>query len=196
MRRSVREGSEPLAKARQVSGPELLIGLRSSAGCLAHSPPPSVDGVQRPLVAVLLANRAGGMLKGAMEQPMSDARSQPTSQPEELTAHDRGEIARARRAGQGIGSPVPVTHFFFSPGVYPVQAVAALRGMGIDDVVVDEEVSGDRYWHVTAFHTLALTAGAIAEAKREMGRVATQADVRYDGWRVALLVGEELSLGQ
>jgi hypothetical protein len=63
--------------------------------------------------------------------------------------------------------------------------------MGVADVVVDEEISGDGYWHVAAFTTLRLTPEAIRESMRQMMLLAVATGIRYNGWQVTLTAGEE-----
>ena len=66
--------------------------------------------------------------------------------------------------------------------------------MGITDVVVDEEISGDGWWHVAAFPVLRLTPEAIVGAKRLMMRLAAATGIRYHGWHVTLNGLEEQQL--
>jgi len=66
--------------------------------------------------------------------------------------------------------------------------------MGITDVVVGEEISGDGWWHVAAVTALRLTPEAIVEAKRQMMRLAVATGMRFDRWQVTLNVGEETQL--
>jgi hypothetical protein len=110
------------------------------------------------------------------------------------TMRDRDESARALRAGRELGALVPVTYFFSSPGVYPAPALQALRSMGIDHISVDEEMTGDGFWHVAAFTIAELSEAAISEANAVMGSVAARAGVEYDGWTLTLTVGEEREL--
>lgn len=70
----------------------------------------------------------------------------------------------------------------------------ALNGMEIADVVVDEELTGDGYWHVAAFTTCLLTAPEAGGAERRMKQIAQDAGAEYDGWRVTLTAGEEQRL--
>jgi len=107
-----------------------------------------------------------------------------------LTVHERTQLARALRAGRDVSAPVGVTYFFFARGPEPVEAAAMLRDNGMR-VVVDEEISGDRYWHIAAFTKVTLTASAIHQADSAMERIATQTRVRYDGWHVSLTIGED-----
>ena len=66
--------------------------------------------------------------------------------------------------------------------------------MGVAEVIVDEEISGDGWWHVSAFTTLWLTPETIRASKRQMMRLAVATGVRYDGWQVTLNVAEEKQL--
>ncbi|MDX8031817.1 ribonuclease E inhibitor RraB [Lentzea sp. BCCO 10_0856] len=75
--------------------------------------------------------------------------------------------------------------------------MSALRELAITDVVVDEEATGDGYWHVAAFGTLSLVAAEVSRAERQMERIAQDSDARYDGWKVTRTVGEDgRDLGQ
>ncbi|MET9225953.1 ribonuclease E inhibitor RraB [Lentzea sp. NPDC003310] len=76
-----------------------------------------------------------------------------------------------------------VTHFFSSPGRHPAAVVDALRELGITEVVVDEEVTGDGFWHVAAFGSLPSDEAAVSDTERRMRRIAQDADARYDGWQ-------------
>ncbi|MEU0883357.1 ribonuclease E inhibitor RraB [Lentzea sp. NPDC005914] len=69
-----------------------------------------------------------------------------------------------------------------------------MRELAIIDVVVDEEVSGDGYWHVAAFGTLPLVEAEVSQAERQMERIAQDSDAKYDGWKVTLTAGEEQQL--
>lgn len=89
---------------------------------------------------------------------------------------------------------VSVTHFFSSPGRHPEAVVRALNGLEITDVVVDEEVTGDGYWHVAAFTTCLLTVPEAGGVERRMEQIAEDAGAEYDGWRVTLTAGEEQRL--
>jgi Regulator of ribonuclease activity B len=113
-----------------------------------------------------------------------------------LSPGERLQYDRAVAAGRDISAPVRVTYFFGleSPGSRPDATEEALSAMGVAEVVVDEEISGDGRWHVAAFATLRLTPEAIREAKREMMRLAVATGIRYHGWRVTLNVAEERQL--
>jgi hypothetical protein len=111
----------------------------------------------------------------------------------ELSPHDLRERERAARAGRDISVSVGVTHFFSladAPGDRPKGAEDALRVAGIDDLFVDEELSGDRYWHIAAFTVLLLEPRAIRSAERQMAQLATDNGCVYDGWHVTLTAGE------
>jgi hypothetical protein len=111
----------------------------------------------------------------------------------EFSPGERLQYARAVAAGRDISAPVGVTHFFSlgSPGSRPDATEDALSAMGVADVVVDEEISGDGYWHVAAFTTLRLTPEAIRESMRQMMLLAVATGIRYNGWQVTLTAGEE-----
>lgn len=106
-----------------------------------------------------------------------------------LTPREREEIARALRAGRDLSAPIAVTHFFSGRGHEPGEAAALLRERGLR-VVVDEESSGDGYWHIAAFGELTLTPATIHQANRTMESIALQTRVHYDGWRVSMTIGE------
>ena len=109
---------------------------------------------------------------------------------------ERRQYDRAVAAGRDISAPVRVTHFFGleSPSLRPDVTEEALSAMGVAEVVVDEEISGDGRWHVAAFTTLRLTPETIREAKRQMMRLAVATGIRYHGWKVTLNGGEERQL--
>lgn len=108
-----------------------------------------------------------------------------------MTSQNRGERAWALKARRSLASPVPVTYFFSAPQHDPTSAIVALRSKGITEIVVDEEVTGDGFWHVAAFSTLLLTDSAIQAAHRAMEELAAQTGVQYDGWCVTRAAGEE-----
>jgi Regulator of ribonuclease activity B len=114
----------------------------------------------------------------------------------ELSPGERLQYDRAVLAGRDISAPVRVTYFLRlgSPGDRPVATEEALSAMGITDVTVDEEISGDGWWHVAAFPMLQLTPEAIVGAKRLMMRLAAATGIRYQGWHVTLNGGEERQL--
>lgn len=101
---------------------------------------------------------------------------------------ERLQYDRAVAAGRDISAPVRVTYFFGleSPGSRPNATEEALSAIGVAEVIVDEEISGDGWWHVTAFTTLRLSPEAIRESERQMMRLAVATGVRYDGWQVTL----------
>lgn len=94
------------------------------------------------------------------------------------------ERARAEHEGWDLSRPVAVTHFFSSPGRYPEAVMRSLDSVGINDVVADEELEGDGYWHVAAFTTCLVTETEIGSVERQMDQIAHDADARYDGWIV------------
>ncbi|HEX6527625.1 MAG TPA: ribonuclease E inhibitor RraB [Streptosporangiaceae bacterium] len=114
----------------------------------------------------------------------------------EFSSGERLQYDRAVAAGRDISAPVRVTYFFGlgSPGSRPGAAEEALSAMGVAEVVVDEEISGDGRWHVAAVTTLRLTPEAIREAKRQMMRLAVATGIRYHGWKVTLNAAEERRL--
>jgi hypothetical protein len=114
----------------------------------------------------------------------------------ELSPGERLQYDRAVLAGRDISAPVRVTYFFgpLSNGHRPDATEEALSAMGITDVDLDEEITGDGWWHVAAWPMLLLTPEAIVGAKRLMMRLAAATGVRYDGWTVTLTYGEEQQL--
>jgi hypothetical protein len=114
----------------------------------------------------------------------------------ELSPGERLQYDRAVVAGRDISAPVEVTYFLGldSPGARPDATEEALSAMGITDVVVDEEISGDGWWHVAAFPMLQLTPDEIVGAKRLMMRLAVATGIRYHGWQVTLNGIEERQL--
>jgi Regulator of ribonuclease activity B len=114
----------------------------------------------------------------------------------DFSADDRLQYDRAVMAGRDVSAPVGVTHFFSlaSPGARPVATDTALAELGKLEVVADEELTGDGYWHVAAFGSLMLTGVAIRQVEAQMNNLAGITGVRYDGWQVTLNVREEHSL--
>ena len=114
----------------------------------------------------------------------------------ELSPGERLQYDRAVAAGRDISAPVRVTYFFGlgSPGARPDATEEALSAMGITDVTVVEENSGDGRWHVAAFPMLRLTPEAIVRAKRLMMRLAVATGIRYHSWQVTLNGIEERQL--
>jgi len=113
-----------------------------------------------------------------------------------LSHGERLQRERAVLAGRDISAPVKVTYFFgpASRGYRPDATEEALSAMGVEEVVVDEEISGDGWWHVAAFTTLRLNPETIRAAKRQMTQLAAVTGVRYDGWTVTLNAEEEKQL--
>jgi len=107
-----------------------------------------------------------------------------------LTPHERDEIVRAIRAGRDLTKPVAVTYFFSTQGSKPIEAEVALKEYGVNRVIIDEEISGDGYWHIAAFTGVQLTAPAIGYVNKEMESIAAKTRVKYDGWKVTFTVGE------
>jgi hypothetical protein len=110
------------------------------------------------------------------------------------TEHLSRERARAEQTGRDLSAPVAVTHFFSSPGCRPEAVVRALSVLGITDVTVDEEVTGDGYWHVAAFATCLLAVSEASRIEHRMEQIAQEANATYDGWQVTLTAGEERRL--
>jgi hypothetical protein len=110
----------------------------------------------------------------------------------EFSPGERLQYDRAVAAGRDISAPVRVTFFFGleSPGSRPDATEEALLAMGVAEVTVDEEISGDGWWHVAALTSLRLTPEAIRGSKLEMMRLAAATGIRYHGWQVTLNGGE------
>jgi hypothetical protein len=110
----------------------------------------------------------------------------------EFTPGERLQYDRAVAAGRDVSAPVRVTFFFGleSPGSRPDATEEALLAMGVAEVVVDEEISGDGWWHVAAFTALRLTPEAIHGSKWQMMQLAVATGIRYHGWQVSLNGGE------
>ena len=114
----------------------------------------------------------------------------------EFSPGEHLQYDRAVAAGRDVSEPVRVMYFFGleSPGSRPDATEEALFAMGAEEVVVDEEVSGDGWWHVAAFTTLRLTPEAVRKSKQQMMQLAVATGIRYDGWKVTLNVGEQRQL--
>jgi hypothetical protein len=114
----------------------------------------------------------------------------------DFAARVRRQYGRALMAGRDASSLVGVTHFFSlsSPGARPVAAEAALADLGIWDVVADEELTGDGHWHLAAFDSLRLAPETVRRREEQLHRLAQVTNVRYDGGKVTLTVGEERAL--
>jgi hypothetical protein len=104
--------------------------------------------------------------------------------------YDR-EISRALSAGRDLSREVKITHFFSATGSEPLPTRALLEAEGMDEIIVDEELAGDGFWHIAAFTTLLLSPANANDAQDAMERIAQNTGVRYDGWRVTLNVAEE-----
>jgi len=89
-----------------------------------------------------------------------------------------------------LTKPVAVTYFFSTQASEPIEAEVALKKYGVSRVIIDEEISGDGYWHIAAFTEVQLTAPAIGHMNEEMESIAAKTRVKYDGWKVTLTIGE------
>jgi Regulator of ribonuclease activity B len=74
---------------------------------------------------------------------------------------------------------------FFGNGRGATDAANALRQLGFDPVVVDEEVSGDGYWHVAAFKVTRLDKEELGRLRRSLTDVAERFGGEYIGWKFA-----------
>lgn len=76
-------------------------------------------------------------------------------------------------------------HFtFFGNGEGAAFLGDELRERGFE-VVVDEEVTGDTYWHVAAFRLELLDAEDLDRTREELSTLATRFGGDYTGWDVA-----------
>jgi len=66
--------------------------------------------------------------------------------------------------------------------------------MDVEEVLVDEETSGDGLWFVAADTSTLLMESEISQLVTQMERIGEEAGVRYRGWRVILTVAEERQL--
>jgi Regulator of ribonuclease activity B len=99
-----------------------------------------------------------------------------------LIEADRQEL-RALHESLGTG-PTEIGHYFSlpqPPGREPAEFASELRDQGFE-VVVDEELSGDGYWHVAAFRTETLTEWSLAEIRSMLATTARHHNMTYDGW--------------
>jgi hypothetical protein len=71
----------------------------------------------------------------------------------------------------------------FSFALNPSGAMAAYQELGeYPFSVIDEELTGNDYWHVATFRRQPITTEAIAGARAEMQAVAERFGGDYDGW--------------
>lgn len=99
-----------------------------------------------------------------------------------LTETDRQEL-RTLHAALGTG-PTEIGQYFSlarAPGREPAQFASELRDLGFE-VIVDEEVSGDGYWHVAAYRTETPTESSLAETKSMLATTARLHNMTYDDW--------------
>jgi hypothetical protein len=99
------------------------------------------------------------------------------------------ELADSRKSDCGTIA----YHFtaFGEPGsLAPTSLIGLLRAAGCS-VTVDEEMSGDGYWHVAAFRHAALGEQPLMDAMVEMSRLADQTSTRFVGWDFAQTVAGE-----
>ncbi|HEX8099305.1 MAG TPA: ribonuclease E inhibitor RraB [Actinomycetota bacterium] len=102
---------------------------------------------------------------------------------------DRSELS-ALQASLGI-EPVQIAHYFSSPGHRPDELADELRGEGFD-VILDEELTGDGFWHAAALRREALTESALSNLKTAMRQVAERYRANYDGWDWRVTAGLQL----
>jgi hypothetical protein len=104
------------------------------------------------------------------------------------------QVTRAVRSGLDVSEPVPVAHFFSSPGRYPNETIDALKKVKVSRIVTTEESVGDNYWHVAAFTMQAIGRSDVELAQDLMKKIASLTAVRYDGWKVSLTIAQEQAL--
>jgi hypothetical protein len=99
-----------------------------------------------------------------------------------LTETDRQEL-RTLHAALGTG-PTMIGHYFSlaePPGREPTEFASELVDLGFE-VIVDEELSGDGYWHVAASRQETLTESSLAAIRSMLATSAERHNMTYDGW--------------
>jgi hypothetical protein len=97
---------------------------------------------------------------------------------------DSKGLEELRLEGLPLGEFRWLTHFFSFP-LNRDGAMAAdteLVESGWPEVVVDEELEGDDYWHIAAFRRQRVSADSIASIRRELEELAARHGGEYDGW--------------
>jgi hypothetical protein len=97
----------------------------------------------------------------------------------DLPDEDQRKLAALREA---FGAqPVEIGQYFSSPGREPAELAEELRALGFE-VVVDEEVTGDGFWHIAAFRKESFTTSTLSVLRARIVELATLHDAKYDGW--------------
>jgi Regulator of ribonuclease activity B len=101
-----------------------------------------------------------------------------------LMAKDEDERRVEEIHSEGLlpGEERWVTHMFSFP-LNRGGAMAAYRELGeYPFSVIDEELTGDEYWHIATFRRQAITIETVAHARDEMEAIAERFGGEYDGW--------------
>jgi hypothetical protein len=101
---------------------------------------------------------------------------------------DSAKIEELQRLGWAVGELHEIGHFFSlrePPGQEPRAAVQELRALGLW-TALDEEVSGDGYWHIGAFANQKLSSDGVASWRRTMESLAERHQLVYEGWNKPL----------
>jgi hypothetical protein len=103
-----------------------------------------------------------------------------------LAADDRARL-RSAAAELPLTELRCVSHSFsFLFNAEGARAVGAeLKRLGFARVWVGEEITGDDYWHVTAWRRQSLTQRVVANSRRQMETLAVRNKGTYDGWEIA-----------
>ena len=98
-------------------------------------------------------------------------------------AQDAGDERKLEALLAAFGAePVEISQRFSSPGGHePAELAEELRAMGFE-VVVDEEVDGDGFWHVAAFRNGSLSPPTLSVLTTRMVELANLYEARYDSW--------------
>jgi regulator of ribonuclease activity B len=98
--------------------------------------------------------------------------------------NDSQGLEELRLEGLPLGEFRWVTHFFSFP-LNREGAMAAYNELtegGWPEVVTDEELEGDNYWHIAAFQRQRISADSIAATRKELEELAARHGGGYDGW--------------
>lgn len=110
--------------------------------------------------------------------------------PSESRDRDSAWLDDLVREGVVLGESRLVTQFFSFPlerdGAHGAHLELQVRGWS--EVVIDEEVTGDDYWHIAAFRLQTITAGAVSQMRDEMEDLARRYQGVYDGWDVTRML--------
>lgn len=113
-----------------------------------------------------------------------------------LTPEDRHLLRLAALHGvEGTERPIAVFFSFIFNRAGAIAAVDELRDLGWPEPGMDEELTGDDFWHVYAHGRRGrLSEAGILELRREMEGVADHYGGSFDGWEVGR--GSELKYGK